>query len=51
MDLTMFSDFDLLSYTEVQAGWMRYGGAVGDTDQIECVDLDPISGSCPPSAE
>lgn len=51
MDLTMFSEFDLLSYTEVQAGWMRYGGCVGDTDQIECFDLDPISGSCPPSAE
>jgi len=51
MDLTMFQDFDLLSYTEVQAGWMRYAGIVGDTDQIECVDLDPISGSCPPTIE
>lgn len=34
MDLTMFASFDLLSYTEVAAGWMRYGGAIGDTDQV-----------------
>jgi len=38
MDLTLFSDFDILSYTDTQAGWMRYGGCIGDTDQIECID-------------
>jgi len=35
MDLTTFTDFDILSYTDTVAGWMAYGGAVGDTDQIE----------------
>jgi hypothetical protein len=35
MDLTLFSDFDILSYTDTQAGWMRYGGAIGDTEQIQ----------------
>lgn len=34
MDLTMFDQFDLLSYADTMVGWMRYGGAVGDTDQI-----------------
>lgn len=34
MDLTTFASFDLLSYTDTAAGWMRYGGAIGDTDQI-----------------
>ena len=34
MDLTTFASFDMLSYTDAAAGWMRYGGAVGDTDQI-----------------
>jgi len=33
-DLTTFANFDMLSYTDAAAGWMRYGGAVGDTDQI-----------------
>jgi hypothetical protein len=44
MDLTLFSDFDILSYTDVQAGWMRYGGCIGDLDQIECVDASIPSG-------
>ena len=35
MDLTTFTDFDILSFTDTVAGWMAYGGAVGDTDQIE----------------
>lgn len=35
MDLTLFSDFDILSYTDTQAGWMRYGGAIGDTEQLQ----------------
>lgn len=34
MDLTTFASFDMLSYTEAAAGWMRYGGAIGDTDQV-----------------
>jgi len=35
MDLTTFTDFDILSYTDAQVGWMRYGGAIGDTQQIQ----------------
>lgn len=35
MDLTTFTDFDILAYVDTIAGWMAYGGAVGDTDQIE----------------
>lgn len=35
MDLTLFNMFDPLSYADTTAGWMRYGGAIGDTDQIE----------------
>lgn len=34
MDLTLFSDFDILRYSDVSAGWMAYGGAIGDTDQL-----------------
>lgn len=34
MDLTIFDQFDILAYADTMAGWMRYGGAVGDTDQI-----------------
>jgi hypothetical protein len=34
MDLRMFENFDMLSYTKAAAGWMRYGAAVGDTDQV-----------------
>ncbi|MFZ1061431.1 MAG: hypothetical protein WAP47_19835, partial [Candidatus Rokuibacteriota bacterium] len=44
MDLSLFSDFDILSYTDTQAGWMRHGGCVGDTDQIECLDGTKPSG-------
>jgi len=33
MDLTTFTDFDMLSYMDAQVGWMRYGGAIGDTQQ------------------
>jgi hypothetical protein len=35
MDLTLFNMFDPLAYADTVAGWMRYGGAIGDTDQIE----------------
>jgi hypothetical protein len=34
MDLTIFDKFDIESYADTMVGWMRYGGAVGDTDQI-----------------
>jgi len=47
MDLTLFDDFDILSYTDTVAGWMRHGGCIGDTDQIQCVDFEAVSGSCP----
>lgn len=49
MDLTLFDDFDILSYTDTIAGWMRYGGCIGDLDQIECIAFDAVSGSCPPA--
>jgi len=51
MDLTLFDDFDILSYTDTVAGWMRYGGCAGDLDQLECIEFEPISGSCPTSPE
>jgi hypothetical protein len=51
MDLTLFDDFDILSLTDTVAGWMRYGGCIGDLDQIECIEFEAISGSCPPSPE
>jgi hypothetical protein len=41
MDLTTFASFDMLSYTEAAAGWMRYGGAIGDTDQIVRCGMAP----------
>lgn len=34
MDLTIFDQFDILAYADTMAGWMRYGGAIGDTDQV-----------------
>jgi len=34
MDLTVFSDFDIESYTDIAVGWMRYGGAVGELKQL-----------------
>ena len=51
MDLTLFDDFDILSYTDTVAGWMRYGGCIGDLDQIECIEFTAQSGSCPTSPE
>lgn len=47
MDLTLFDDFDILSYTDTVAGWMRYGGCIGDLDQIACIEFTATSGSCP----
>lgn len=34
MDLTIFDQFDILAYSDTMVGWMRYGGAIGDTDQV-----------------
>jgi len=51
MDLTLFDDFDILSYTDTVAGWMRYGGCIGDLDQIECIEFTALSGSCPTSPD
>ena len=34
MDLTMLAKEDILSYTDTTAGWMRHGGAIGDTGQL-----------------
>ncbi len=33
-DLTIFSKFDELSYSEIAVGWGRYGGAIGDSEQL-----------------
>jgi len=34
MDLTTFTDFDLLSYSDTVAGWGRYGAGIGEVDQF-----------------
>jgi hypothetical protein len=34
MDLTIFSDFDIESYTDIAVGWQRYGGAIGEIKQL-----------------
>lgn len=44
MNLKTFSSFDMLSYSEGSTGWMSYGAAVGDLDQIECIDATQTSG-------
>jgi hypothetical protein len=35
MDLTIFSDFDILSYSDLAVAWGRYGGAIGDQEQVQ----------------
>jgi len=35
MEMRQFNDFDILSYTDTVAAWMAFGGAVGDSDQIQ----------------
>jgi hypothetical protein len=35
MDLTIYSDFDILSYSDVAVAWGRYGGAIGDQEQLQ----------------
>lgn len=34
-DLTMFSDFDILAYADVTAGWGRYGAGIGEASQFK----------------
>jgi len=51
MDLTLFDNFDILSYTDTVAGWMRHGGCIGDIDQVACVEFEPQSASCPTGGE
>jgi hypothetical protein len=34
MNLTVFDEFDPGSYSDVQYGWGRYGGAIGDSNQV-----------------
>lgn len=35
MDLTIYSKFDELSYSDIAVGWGSYGGAIGDAQQIQ----------------
>lgn len=35
MNLTFFEDFDITNLVTTMAGWMRYGGAIGDTQQFQ----------------
>ncbi len=35
MDLTTYSDFDMMSRTDTAAGWMAFAGAVADIAQME----------------
>lgn len=34
MSLSVFDEFDPASYSDVQYGWGRYGGAIGDSNQL-----------------
>lgn len=34
MDLTIFSDFDIESFTDIAVGWQWYGAAIGEIKQI-----------------
>ena len=35
MNLTIFSDFDITNYSDVSAGWLRYGASIGDQEQFQ----------------
>ncbi len=39
MDLTTYSDFDMMSRTDTAAGWMAFAGAVADIAQMERCDI------------
>lgn len=34
MDLTIYDQFDITAYSDLMVGWGRYGGAIGDTEQV-----------------
>ena len=34
MNLTVFDQFSVTSYSDIAVGWSRFGAAIGDTDQI-----------------
>ena len=34
MNLTIYNKFDEESYSDIGVGWQRFGGAVGDSDQV-----------------
>jgi hypothetical protein len=34
MDLTIYDKFDEMSYSDIMVGWQRYGGAIGETNQV-----------------
>ncbi len=34
MDLTVFSEFDIETFTDIAVGWQWYGGAIGELKQI-----------------
>jgi len=44
MNLSIFNSFDMLTFSDATAGWLSYGAAVGDTDQVECIDATAPSG-------
>ena len=44
LNLETFSSFDMLTRSDAVAGWMGFGAAIGDLDQIECIDTTPVSG-------
>jgi hypothetical protein len=35
MNLEMWGEFDIMSRTDVAVGYMRFGGAIGDEEQIQ----------------
>ena len=35
MDLTIFDQFDITAYVDTMVGWMRYGGAIGNVNQVK----------------
>ncbi|MFA5379501.1 MAG: hypothetical protein WC455_27335 [Dehalococcoidia bacterium] len=35
MDMTIYSDFDPLSYSDLSVGWGRYGGGIVDQEQLQ----------------
>jgi len=44
LNLKTFESFDMLSYSSNAAGWLAFGAAIGDLDQIECIDATRPSG-------